>query len=146
MIIKYILFFTLAAATIALPLDSSGPQSSETEKNDVITSPSIENEPEDNPTILTSDEISKNDNNKDLLPSDVTTNPSDEEKSDLDTANTFGFGYGGWGGYRPYFGGYRPYYGYGGGWRGYGYGGFGGGFGFYGRSYHPWGWRHNYYY
>ncbi|KAJ3649725.1 hypothetical protein Zmor_021450 [Zophobas morio] len=58
-----------------------------------------------------------------------------EEKSDLDTANTF---WGGYYGYRPYWGGYgggwrRGY----GGWGGYGgYGGYGRGFGGYG----GWGW------
>lgn len=65
---------------------------------------------------------------------------SPEEKSDLDTANTF-WGWGG--GYyrRPYY--YGGYGGYGGGWRrGYGWGGYGRGFGGYG----GWGWGGSRYY
>lgn len=51
--------------------------------------------------------------------------PEQEGSSDLETANTFGFGYRPWGGYG---GGYRRgWYGRGyGGWGGYGYGGYGG--------------------
>ncbi|XP_044264682.1 ATP-dependent RNA helicase A-like [Tribolium madens] len=70
--------------------------------------------------------------------------PPAEEKSDLDTANTFW----GWGGgyYRrpSYWGGYG---GYGGGWRrGYGWGGYGRGFGGWGGYGGGWGWGGNRYY
>lgn len=70
-----------------------------------------------------------------------------EEKSDLDTANTFGhyfrrpyYGWGGYGGYGGYGGGYGS--GWRRGWGGYGGGGYGRGWGGYG----GWGWGGNRYY
>lgn len=87
-------------------------------------------------------------NQPDDLNAGADANPTNPEApADLETANTFWGGYGGWGGYYR-----RPSYGYGGwggsGWRrGYGDYGYGGGWGWRGRGlYGGWGWGSPYYY